>query len=86
MEAVTSMQTKLTLRLDEQLIKKAKAIAEKNGKSLSKIVEDYFSSMKMEGSAEHEPLTPRVRSLKGLLKNSRIKEKDYHDYLEKKYK
>lgn len=80
------MQTKLTLRLDDKLIKKAKAIAKKNGKSLSKIVEDYFSSMKMEGSKDKEQLTPRVRSLKGLLKGSKIKEKDYYDYLEKKYR
>ena len=86
MEAVTRMQTKLTLRLDEQLIKKAKAIAEKNGKSLSKIVEDYFSSMRIEGVEDSKALTPRVRFLKGLLKGSKIKEKDYFDYLEKKYR
>lgn len=79
------MQTKLTLRLDDRIIKKAKKIAQKNGKSLSKMVEDYFASLKIEGSKDEEQLTPRVRSLKGLLRDAEINEKEYFDYLEKKY-
>lgn len=79
------MRTKLTLRLDDKIIKKAKNIAQKNGKSLSKMVEDYFTNIKTEVSKEEE-LTPRVRSLKGLLKGYKIREKEYFDYLEKKYR
>ena len=80
------MQTKLTLRLDDRIIRKAKKIAQKNGKSLSKMVEDYFTSLKIEGSKGEEQLTPRVRSLKGLLRDSEINEREYFDYLEKKYR
>ena len=36
------MQTKLTLRLDEELIKFAKVYAKERGKSLSQIVADYL--------------------------------------------
>ena len=79
------MQTKLTLRLDDEVIKKAKAIAKKNGKSLSKIVEDYFANINIAGLKDQQKLTPRVQSLKGLLKGSKISKKDYFDYLEKKY-
>ena len=37
------MQTKLTLRLDEELIGVAKAFARSSGKSVSRIVADYFA-------------------------------------------
>ena len=37
------MQTKLTLRLDAHLIAQAKARAQRQGKSLSQVVADYFA-------------------------------------------
>ncbi len=79
------MQKKLTLRIEEKVIKKAKVIAKRNGKSVSKIVEDYFSNIPVKGQKDQEQLTPKVRSLKGLLKNSKIDKKEYYDYLEKKH-
>ncbi len=36
------MQTKLTLRLDEALIQRAKAEARRTGKSVSQLVAEYF--------------------------------------------
>ncbi len=36
------MQTKLTLRMDEELIRKAKRFSRKTGRSLSRIVADFF--------------------------------------------
>lgn len=79
------MNTKLTLRLDDHLIKSAKEYSAKTGKSVSKIVSDFFAVIineKLEGS---RPITPTVQSLKGILKNSKFSEKDYKDYLEEKY-
>lgn len=38
------MNTKLTLSLDDKIIVRAKKIARRQGKSLSKLVEEYFSS------------------------------------------
>jgi hypothetical protein len=37
------MQTKRTLRLDDQLVKQAKTYAKKSGKFVSQLVADYFS-------------------------------------------
>ena len=39
------MQTKLTLRLDDRLIRDAKHHARQSGKSLSQMVAEYFSAV-----------------------------------------
>ena len=79
------MQTKLTLRLDDQLINRAKSYARKSGKSVSQIVAGYFSLLDDKPKKETSDLTPIVRSLKGSLKGAKIDKKDYHDYLEEKH-
>lgn len=81
------MHTKLTLRLDEQLIENAKVFAQQSGKSLSQIVADYFVQL---GKSESntQPLPPITASLKGSLHtiNHQDNDKhDYHRYLEDKY-
>lgn len=77
------MQTKLTLRLDEQLIDQAKTHAKHSGKSLSQMVADYFSRLTApQPSADIPPVT---RSLKGILKSANVNEKTYQKYLEGKY-
>ena len=70
------MQTKLTLRLDEQLVKRAKAYAKKSGKSVSQLVAEYFSLLNERPPSEPE-LTASVRRLKGALKASKVSEQDY---------
>lgn len=79
------MQKKLTLRLDESLIQQAKKYSEKRGKSVSQIVADYFFLLDKKPSKSASELTPIVRSLKGVLRKAGINEKDYKQYLEKKY-
>jgi hypothetical protein len=79
------MNTKLTLRMNDSLIKSAKEYSAKTGRSVSRIVADLFEIIKNEKLKEEHQLTPTVRSLKGVLKESKIIEKDYKDYLEKKY-
>lgn len=76
------MQTKLTLRLDKKLIEMAKRYAEMSGKSLSQLVADYFSLLGSKPTGQSE-LTPKVKALKGALKN--VSEDDYRRYLEEKY-
>jgi len=39
------MNTKLTLSIDKKIIRKAKHYSYKNGKSLSKVVEQYLESL-----------------------------------------
>lgn len=79
------MNTKLTLRLDDHLIESAKEYSAKTGKSVSKIVSDFFVIIKNEKLKQSSSVTPTVQSLKGILKDSRFSEKDYKDYLEEKY-
>ena len=79
------MQTKLTLRLDDKLISRAKSYARKSGKSVSQIVASYFSLLDDEPGKETSEFTPIVRSLKGSLTGAKVGKKDYHKYLEEKY-
>jgi hypothetical protein len=79
------MNTKLTLRMDESLVESAKEYGAKTGKSVSKIVADYFEILANEKLHKETPLSPTVRSLKGILKGSGLNENDYKKYIEKKY-
>jgi hypothetical protein len=79
------MLTKLTLRMDDNLIESAKKYSAQTGKSVSRIVADLFAIIKNEKIKNEDPLTPTVRSLKGILKGKQINEKDYKKYLEEKY-
>jgi hypothetical protein len=79
------MNTKLTLRLDEDLIKSAKAYAARSGKSLSQLVEAYFFMLDKNATPKIKELPPIVKGLKGALKNADIDESDYKKYLEDKY-
>ena len=79
------MQSKLTLRLDEGLIRQAKAIARKKGKSVSQMVSEYFALLGGGASSRSEPLAPKVRSLKGVLKRCKTDREDYRRHLEDKY-
>jgi len=79
------MGSKLTLRIDEDLIKAAKKYSAKKGKSLSRLVADFFQVIQNEEMEKKDRLTPTVKSLKGILKGKSVSEKDYKKYLEEKY-
>lgn len=78
------MQTKLTLRLDAHLIASAKQYAQRNGRSLSRMVADYFALLTSPDQAAAE-LTPGVSKLKGALESADIQVDDYHEYLGRKH-
>ncbi len=79
------MYTKLTLRLEAELVQRAKSLAKKTGKSVSRIVADYFTVLERP-SRRSKPLPwpPLVRSLKGSLRKARVDRQDYRRYLEQK--
>jgi hypothetical protein len=79
------MQTKLTLRLDSGLIRRAKAYARRTHKSVSSVVADFFASLDASGEPRLE-LTPRVRSLVGVLRGTHLDERAYRRHLEIKHK
>ena len=81
------MHTKLTLRLDTDLVQQAKSFAKKAGKSVSRIVADYFMVLERPSKREKTvSFPPLVRSLKGSLRRARVGEKDYRRYLERKHR
>ncbi|MBA7521417.1 hypothetical protein ES705_13524 [subsurface metagenome] len=61
------MNTKLTLTIEQSIIKKAKRYAKGKGRSLSDIIENYLKAITNESESEIE-LTPIVKSLKGYFK------------------
>jgi len=80
------MQTKLTLRLDEKLIRGAKAHAKRKNTSLSQMVAAYFAIMAEDDPEENIVLAPLTESLKGALSGKEpLGKADYHQYLEEKY-
>ena len=62
------MQTKLTLRLDDDLVERAKVYAKGAGSSVSQLVADYFAVLDARLEVEKGLLTPLVRSMKGALR------------------
>lgn len=79
------MQTKLTLRLDEDLIQRAKSYAKKRSKSVSQLVADYFASLDKKPKRPSQDLTPIVRSLKGALNWTDVDIEDYRRHLEDRH-
>ena len=79
------MQTKLTLRLDDRLVKDAKLYARRTGRSLSQMVAEYFSAVTSPRAAREE-LTPTVSRLKGVLAGTKVDIDDYRAYLEGKHR
>ncbi len=80
------MHTKLTLRLEESLVRRAKSYARRSGKSVSALVADFFALLgPPAGGSTDEELTPAVRSLVGALAGARVSEDDYRRYLEEKH-
>ncbi len=79
------MQTKLTLRLEKQLVELAKEYASAQGKSVSKMVADYFMLLNKTQDTQSDQFTPIAQSLKGSLGTTQMDESDYKKYLEEKY-
>lgn len=80
------MNKKLTLRLDDRLIDRAKRYSERSGKSISQLVSDYFALIEADEPIPDTELTPRVRAMIGSLKGASVTEEDYRQHLEEKYR
>lgn len=80
------MDTKLTLKLDKEIINRAKVYAESKKISLSKLIESYLQLLTKENSTKEE-ISPLVESLSGVitLPKKYDDKDDYTDYLTQKY-
>ncbi|PHI18028.1 hypothetical protein CEQ90_20070 [Lewinellaceae bacterium SD302] len=83
------MDKKLTLSLNSMIIEKAKGYAKNHGTSLSKMIENYLSSVIESNKDDDEKFTPLVNRLIGVIDfqdeddNMKL---DYSSYLMNKYK
>lgn len=83
------MDTKLTLKLNDHVIERAKIYARNHKISLSKMVESYLDSITKEKDNDKKTsITPLVESLSGVidLPADFDYKKEYSDYLADKYK
>lgn len=83
------METKLTLRLNDNVIERAKSYARSHKISLSKMIENYLDSItKQEDDVKKISITPLVESLSGVidLPADFDYRKEYRDYIDEKYK
>lgn len=82
------MDSKLTLKLNQQIIEKAKEYASSKKMSLSRIVEAYFQSLVSEDDNSDFEISPFIKSIssgKELPLDIDYK-KAYLDYLDEKHK
>ncbi|HEX9724644.1 MAG TPA: DUF6364 family protein [Vicinamibacteria bacterium] len=79
------MQSKLTLRVDEKMVRRAKAYAKRTKRSVSQMVADYFALLGSRAAGGEAEWTPIVRSLKGSLRGAEVSEEDYRRHLEEKH-
>ncbi len=74
------MTTKLTLTINDSVIKSAKVYAQKKGRSLSDLIENYLKALSKTEVEEDIKLSARVKRLRGSVKVP--KDFDYKKTLE----
>lgn len=79
------MKSKLTLRVDDDVVRRAKRYAKDHGTSLSRMVEDYFDALGRTTPGAAARISPRVRRLLGALERADIDELDYRNHLVAKH-
>jgi len=79
------METKLTLKLDKDIIDQAKLYAKEHNISLSRLIETYLNAITSKEKKKNE-VSPLVKSLTGVVElTEEDYQKDYTDFLSKKY-
>lgn len=80
------MDTKLTLKLDQEVIEKAKRFAQGQQTSLSQLIENYLLNLTREEGPSF-PISPLVKNLSGIvdLPASSDTRKAYREHLRQKY-
>ena len=82
------MNTKLTLKLNQQIIEKAKVYAANKKVSLSRIIEAYLQSLTANHKEDDFEISPFIKSIStgSSLPADLDYKKEYADYKEEKYK
>jgi len=77
------MNTKLTLRMDATIVRKAKRQAARRGKSVSQMFSEFVTSL--EAAKDRRDLPPLTSSLLGIMGDAQVSEEDYKKHLREKY-
>lgn len=82
------MDTKLTLKLNQKVIEKAKEYASDKKLSLSRIVESYLQSLVSDKNTDDFEISPFVKSIStgNKIPTDLDYKKEYSEYLSQKYK
>jgi hypothetical protein len=75
------MSTKLTLLVEEGVIKEVRIYAKKHSRSISKIVEEYLKSNTSISTKDKKELNPKIKDLWGSVKIDK-NDINYQDILE----
>lgn len=77
------MNTRLTLQMDDNIVRRAKSQAKERGKSVSQMFSEYISNL---GAPEqNDKLPPVTKSLMGIAEGKDISEEDYRQHLREKH-
>lgn len=76
------MNSKLTLTIDKSIIEKAKSYAKSEGRSLSKIIENYLKAITVKEEKPLYKISPEIEAMKGSFKEP--KNFDYKTELAKR--
>ena len=79
-----TMNTKLTLNLNTEVIHEAKTYAKSHKVSLSKLIENYLNSL-TRASKKKSSVSPLVDSLTGIIPSDFDESKEYRNYIDNKY-
>ncbi|TFF37552.1 DUF6364 family protein [Mucilaginibacter psychrotolerans] len=81
------MTTKLTLTVEESVIKKAKLYAKQTGRSLSELIETYLETLTEEQHSETPQISDKLKNLAGSVKlpSDFDEKKELASYFETKY-
>ena len=79
------MKTKLTLTVEQSILRTIKQYAHDTGTSVSKMVEDFFIDTVKEKPRKNE-IDPEIKAFIGIIKDKKIDlDKLKSDYLKEKY-
>jgi hypothetical protein len=79
------MARKLTLSIHEKTIEKARRISRRRGKSISRIIEDYFNSIAEKNNHKESLVKKSSGILKGKVPANLDWKKTKANYIKKKY-
>ena len=81
------MDSKLTLKISQSVIEKAKYYAKSKKTSVSQLIENYLQNITENSSRSKQEITPIVKSLSGIIKlpKSYDSKKEYTKFLNEKY-